>query len=275
MKTDATQDQIIAQLEKHDIPSLEPLLPAYVAFLTLEKDTQAPPVPLEYISSEIPSLLAEKTPLLLRDGSPSLPEHMDEVWGQVCDLASQHLAGHKDRIEEYHSWPERDHEEWSRTLEQYLLDGEVSSEDQGERDLLTFLLVRSWRPFLKQWAQALAPFLDDSAWKQRRCPVCGGQPDFAYLGSEAGERLLVCGRCDTAWRYIRLGCPYCGNREAETYGYYPDDIGIYRLYVCNDCHRYLKTLDMRQVPGERVLQAERIATTAMDLAALQAGYRGA
>lgn len=275
MKTDATKDQIIAQMKKHDIPSLEPLLPTYVAFVALEEDTQAPPMPLEYISSEIPSLLREKTPLLLRDENLSLPEQMTDVWGQVCDLATEHLPGHKDRIKEHHNWPERDHEEWSNTLRQFLFDGEVSSDDQEARDLLTFLLIRSWRPFLKQWAQALAPLLDDSAWMQKRCPVCGGQPDFSYLGSEAGGRHLTCSRCDTVWRYHRMGCPFCGNRESETYGYYPDDIGLYRLYVCNDCHRYLKTLDMRQVPGERVLQAERIATTAMDLAALQAGYRGA
>lgn len=275
MKTDATRDQVIAQLEKHDIPGLEPLLPTYMAFLELENDTQAPPIPLEFVCSEIPSLLRQTTPLLLRDGAPPLPDQMANVWKQVCVLAAQQMPEQEERIGEYKDWPERDYEEWSSRLREFVFNSEVTTDNQEERDLLTFLLIRSWRPFLKHWAQALAPFLDDSAWKQKRCPACGGQPDFAYLGSESGERHLVCGSCDTAWRYHRLGCPFCGNQDAETYGYHPDDIGIYRLYVCKKCHRYLKTLDLRQVPGERIIQAERIATTAMDLAALQAGYQSA
>jgi formate dehydrogenase maturation protein FdhE len=61
-----------------------------------------------------------------------------------------------------------------------------------------------------------------------------------------------------AW--YRGSCPVCGG-EAD------------RLSVCEVCRRYIKTIDLRQVAGERLLAAERILTLGMDLAAQEAGYR--
>ena len=36
------------------------------------------------------------------------------------------------------------------------------------------------------------------AWQRGVCPLCGGEPDFACI-TTAGERLLICGRCQTRW----------------------------------------------------------------------------
>jgi FdhE protein len=56
--------------------------------------------------------------------------------------------------------------------------------------------------------------------------------------------------------------------------YYPTDDNTYRLTVCEQCRRYLKTIDLREAAGERYLTAERILTVGMDAAAEEAGYRG-
>jgi len=69
-----------------------------------------------------------------------------------------------------------------------------------------------------------------------------------------------------------VGCPFCGNEEPRQLAYYPSEDQVYRLNVCEKCHRYRKPLALRQVAGERLLAAERILTVAMDVAALNAGY---
>ena len=34
--------------------------------------------------------------------------------------------------------------------------------------------------------------VDQEKWRRRYCPVCGGNPDIAYLDTERGSRWLVC-----------------------------------------------------------------------------------
>ncbi len=275
MRFDATPNKVMTVLRARfkDTPSFASLLPMYNRILKMEENISAPAPEFEPTTAR--ALLEQGTPLLQGSGTIPILEPMVDVWRQVCDLARDHLVGHTDRLEEMRDWVDEDRAAWVTAMSQYFRDGEVSAQSQEEKDILTFLLMHTWRPFLRGWATALAPLVDSSVWKQSRCPICGGQPDLAYLGQEAGERHLVCARCDTEYQYQRLGCPFCGNQDASTYGYYPDEEGVYRLYACGNCKRYLKVLDERQAGAERLLMVERIATIEMDISALQAGYRGA
>jgi FdhE protein len=72
------------------------------------------------------------------------------------------------------------------------------------------------------------------------------------------------------WGYSRVGCPFCKSKEKQTY--YASEEQLYRLYVCPDCHRYLKTIDLREVHREVYPEVERLVTVGMDLAAQQEGY---
>lgn len=56
-------------------------------------------------------------------------------------------------------------------------------------EILLFLFLAGWKPFLKSQAQVLAqdPELDWAAWSKSYCPVCGGMPLLAYL--EEGENV--------------------------------------------------------------------------------------
>ncbi len=104
--------------------------------------------------------------------------------------------------------------------------------------------------------------------------MCGGPPDFATLVSKKGYevygRQLLCTRCDMEWGYQHSGCPFCG--ETEQWAYFPDENKVFRLYVCDACHRYLKTVDWRETFAHRSLPVARVITVEMDLAAVQAGY---
>ena len=96
---------------------------------------------------------------------------------------------------------------------------------------------------------------------------------MAYLEKEVGARWLVCSRCDSAWPYQRLQCPYCGTQDQRTMAFFMDESGLYRLHVCNDCKSYLKTLDLRKAEGEVLMPLERVLTVEVDRQARQEGYK--
>ena len=66
--------------------------------------------------------------------------------------------------------------------------------------------------------------------------------------------------------------PYCGNQNQNTLAYFTDDDGLYRLYVCEQCRRYLKTIDLRQANGEIGIPLERLFTLSIDMEAREYGY---
>ena len=144
---------------------------------------------------------------------------------------------------------------------------------EEEATLAEMAVTLALQPYLRWAAQQVLPHVDQEHWKRSYCPVCGGAPDFAFLDKETGARHLVCSRCDSTWLYRRLGCPFCGSEDYTQLFYYASDDGVYRLYVCQVCHRYLKAIDLRKATHQVILPAERITSVAMDVAAQQEGYR--
>jgi FdhE protein len=111
--------------------------------------------------------------------------------------------------------------------------------------LLRFL---GWAALSRALAPALAAFeawRDDAAWRRGTCPACGAAPAMAQLAlGEDGlaHRRLSCGCCASRWGYARLGCPYCGNDDADLL----DVLEIegepeLRVDGCRACGAYLKT----------------------------------
>jgi FdhE protein len=130
----------------------------------------------------------------------------------------------------------------------------------------------SLRPFLISYSAALIDLVKQEEWRRGYCPICGGNPDFGFLDTESGARWLVCSRCDAEWLFQRLQCPYCGTTDQKALAYFTDDEGLYRLYVCDKCKRYLKTIDMRQAKSEVLITLERLYTLDIDKQAREQGY---
>ena len=146
-------------------------------------------------------------------------------------------------------------------------------DDHSEPDYpLTLAVGLALAPHLQRAAEALLPHLDLSLWAQGYCPVCGGRPDLALFEQTKGARRLLCSRCNSVWDYQRTGCPFCRSEEKQTY--YLSKDGVYRLYVCPTCNRYLKTVDLREIQRPVFPVVERLLTAGMDLAARQQGYSG-
>ena len=128
------------------------------------------------------------------------------------------------------------------------------------------------RPFLARCAEALLPRLELDDWRLPRCPLCGGEPEFAYI-NPAAERLLICGRCTGQWRYDPIACPYCENSDRARITSFTSRDGHYRIYACDECHRYLKAFDGRNGSRPVLLAVDSIATLPLDAAAIQRGYQ--
>ena len=142
-----------------------------------------------------------------------------------------------------------------------------------EMELLDQVLQLSMRPFLARCAEALLPRLELAEWGQPRCPLCGGEPEFAYI-NPAAERLLICSRCTGQWRYDPISCPYCENSDRSRITSFTSRDQRYRLYACDVCQRYLKAYDGRDGSRSVMLAVDSIATLPLDAAAIQRGYQG-
>ena len=234
------------------------------------------------VSPRRPALSGAEAGERLEQGHPLLSPESLGVDGQtlagLCDQIGFIVAERRpelaDSLARIHAWLDDKRQQIEALAIEYLREGRVREGEEAGLDasLLTFIFNNALRPFLRAQAEALAPWIDDSIWYRGRCPICGGEPDLAALERGSGRRLLLCSRCDSEWAFRRIGCPFCGNDDPRRLAYYPSHDHIYRLSVCEQCRRYLKTIDLRQVAGERLLPVERILTVAMDVAALDAGY---
>ncbi len=142
----------------------------------------------------------------------------------------------------------------------------------GADAFFEFALCAAMRPFLVRHSEALLGMVDQEQWRRGYCPICGGAADFAFLDRERGARWLLCSRCDAQWLFQRLECPACGNRSQSSLAYFTDDCGLYRLYVCERCRHYLKTIDLRRTESEVLLPLERFLTLDLDIQAQKDGY---
>lgn len=128
------------------------------------------------------------------------------------------------------------------------------------------------RPFLHCFAKDNITKADLENWNEGSCPVCGRPPRIAYLTPEEGIRFLFCMDCGVQWRFRRVGCPYCGSMASQYLTV--DDWPGFRLYCCDECHGYLKTLDKPLTVSEESLLKADAASLRLDLIARKEGYAG-
>ena len=233
-----TKGEIIATLEMTDEEALQARLLQGLALLSFAQ------LPVEADGfAQLVSRVAE----VLRDSDQGLAEQT------VPESPAECLALARERFESGQGSGERGEAADAPTLAQAAVD-------------------QALKPYLEWAAERMMPFVDLERWKRSTCPICGGAPDFATLDAESGARQLLCSRCSSQWRYRRLGCPFCDTGDHAKTVYYPSEDGVYRLYVCQECRRYLKTMDLRETARAVLLPVERVATVAMDVAATREGY---
>ena len=142
-----------------------------------------------------------------------------------------------------------------------------------DEEILETIIHASLKPFLVSHARVLIKLVNQESWRRQYCPVCGGKPDFSLLDKERGSRWLICSRCDSEWLFQRLQCPYCGTQDQNVLSFFPDEGGLYRLYVCDKCHTYIKAMDSRKIEAKVLPSLERVLTLDLDRQGKEKCYR--
>jgi FdhE protein len=141
-----------------------------------------------------------------------------------------------------------------------------------DKKILAFFTYNSVRPSLSLCAEQLATYLDKNvSWKKGYCPICGSPPALSILGDE-GKRSLVCSFCGHEWDTQRIYCPFCDNQDqTKLHYFFSEEEKDYRVDVCDQCKKYLKTVDTREMKHPVYPPVEQVSTLHLDLLAQDQG----
>jgi formate dehydrogenase accessory protein FdhE len=173
---------------------------------------------------------------------------------------------------------ERD--QWLHLIHSYLAD---EGGDLGEHHhALTFVVEAVLQPFAEQ--AALAEIGEPAEPRRHlpqtnaccpiRCPFCNALPVVGVLREEGhgAKRSLVCSLCLIEQPYLRGVCPSCGEQQFDALPVYTaGEFEHLRIEACDQCHRYLKTIDLTR-DGLAIPLVDDIASVSLDLWARDRGY---
>jgi FdhE protein len=143
-----------------------------------------------------------------------------------------------------------------------------------DRGILVFLVQASIKPSVIVQTEQLRSALDLEGWLKGECPLCGSAPQMALLRDEGGKRYLQCSFCGCQWRWERIACPSCNNKDLNSLHYfYAEEEEAYRVDLCDQCKGYIKTVDSRKLDYEPLIDLEDIVTIHLDILAMEKGYR--
>ena len=142
-----------------------------------------------------------------------------------------------------------------------------------DKKVFSFLILESIKPSIEAGVEKISNELDTETWLKGFCPICGSFPSLSLLKEVVGKRYLLCSFCGYVWRIERLICPFCNNKEHESLHYfYGEGEDAYRIDLCDKCHQYIKTIDLRKIEAFDPL-LEDLATLHLDILASQKGYK--
>jgi FdhE protein len=107
------------------------------------------------------------------------------------------------------------------------------------------------------------------------CPTCGDKPVAAVLRPEGdgAKRFLLCSMCLNEWEFRRVLCPSCGEEDMEKLPVFgAQEYAHIRVEACDTCKVYIKAIDLTR-DGNAVPEVDEIASVALDLWAVEKGYK--
>ncbi len=143
-------------------------------------------------------------------------------------------------------------------------------------DECIFVLHNVFKPLLVMMREKTDFTATDQEWGMNNCPFCGYSPDISKIvDHKDNKRILHCAICENEWDFPRLSCIVCGNKEQSTQGFFEfEDDTVYRVYYCDECKNYVKTLRIPKKDEESGYDpaVEDILTNFMDATMLGKGY---
>ncbi len=143
-------------------------------------------------------------------------------------------------------------------------------------DELTFFAFSAMAPAIQSCGAQLSTYLKDAPeLKKGYCPICGSHPEFAFFDQD-GKKFLMCSLCAHEWLTLRMGCVFCDSTDKNDQHYFfSNEEKEYRVYLCDNCHNYLKLVDLRQLNRSFFPKLEQITTLHLDYKAQEKGYTNA
>ena len=277
------EPRAVAELTK--IQQLQPELTSaaelQIALLELQRRVQArAPLPRKQVDlSHVQACQATGHPLLRFEEIPLDWTDLRLMFREAADLLRRHELLPEDDWKQVQELVREGDAlktlvvEWYTAAAGRSVDAPAVSPVDSAPPRLDQVVQLAMGPFLARCAEAILPGLDLSRWNRPGCPLCGGEPDFATI-TPAADRLLICGRCTGQWPYDPLACPFCRNADRSRITSFTSPEGIYLIYACDVCRRYLKAYDGRRATRPVMVAVDSVKTLPLDAAALQKGYLG-
>lgn len=162
--------------------------------------------------------------------------------------------------------------------EKYFLN--LADNIQVDQSLLAFVAKTISLPLFETYREILLPQLEkvDSVWLKPLCPLCGNDPAMARIEKEVGQKYLWCSTCNSQWIFARIQCPFCLNKDQnQIQFFYDEENKSYRVYVCDSCKRYIKTIDERETEQDAdiLMTTQDMLTQFLDELAIKEGFQNA
>ena len=234
----------------------------------------------EHCPKELAGKLEAGKPILVFDIKESDNRAAQEVFGRLLSCFNEHFTENAECLEKLDSACQSGSLSAEKIL-RITLDNSwselrnIAYKFSIDLDLLQLFTIYLARPFRQQMAEQLTVGVDLGLWQQGYCPVCGHSPVLGSILGKEGQRWLWCCCCNTRWRFGRIGCPFCQNQSQDKLGYLTmEEYSGYRIYVCDQCRRYLKEIISDSEADEINFNYDReyLASAPLDQAALAQGY---
>lgn len=144
-------------------------------------------------------------------------------------------------------------------------------------NILVFSALHLAKIFFELAALKIRDGLNTDSWQKNICPICGSEPAIAKLRRDDGKRILQCWLCETQWAFARIKCPFCNIEDTAKLRYFfVEENSPYRVYACDNCRRYIKTIDERKFEeGKNIfLEIEDIASLYLNVLIEKEGFAG-
>ena len=208
-------------------------------------------------------------------------EELKEVMAQVLNITKEYspkVTGDIEKIKiAINELPSKELEELAHyfIIEKKLsLAGKTEAETNAlsSKELLSFVVINSIKPFVKTVARGLKDLAGLDKWTHGYCPVCGWQPLMGKVAND-NKRVLHCSLCDFEWSFKRLKCTECGNENHETLQHFTVSGEEGReVHICDECKAYLKVVNTKELILEKDMTLEDVKTIPLDMLAKKEGY---
>jgi len=274
------EEDIKTALER--MPEYEKLLAMYRESLVAQAEAREKIAPVEADMDENQAAVCISSGLaLLGETEVTLDKDTAvELYMKLGEIASKHGEDFAEEVAKINGKVDAGKIDIGAVLEEVFSGGSAEDLKKKVMDLdldghvFASLVFASIRPNLELYSEKLRPLVKDDDWEKKSCPVCGRLPYISKLVQKEGKRMLCCPACSTEWRFPRLKCVNCGTIEHDKLRMlYPEDEPRDRYAdVCDNCRRYLKAIDTRELARSPIMQIADAATLHIDMLAQREGF---